>query len=100
MRGYGDSSKPAGVNNYTMDLLVEDVRALVLALGVERSPFLNIIFAFTVIPFVLRHLRLSNSYITYKYNNTVPVPYCNLVLGSRLRIREINWMDIKSYLAT
>jgi pimeloyl-ACP methyl ester carboxylesterase len=37
MRGYGDSSKPAGVNNYTMDLLVEDVRALVLALGVERS---------------------------------------------------------------
>jgi len=36
MRGYGDSSKPAGVNNYTMDHLVEDVRALVLALGVQR----------------------------------------------------------------
>ncbi len=52
MRGYGDSSKPAGVNNYTMDLLVEDVRALVLALGVERSPFLNIIFAFAVIRLV------------------------------------------------
>ncbi len=49
MRGYGDSSKPAGVNNYTMDLLVEDVRAVVLALGVERSHYLNIIFAIAVI---------------------------------------------------
>ncbi len=57
MRGYGDSSKPAGVNNYTMDLLVEDVRALVLALGVERSPILNINFAFAVI----RLVRTSTS---------------------------------------
>lgn len=36
MRGYADSSKPAGVANYTMDLLVEDVRSLVANLGVKR----------------------------------------------------------------
>jgi len=33
MRGYGDSSKPAGVHNYKMTLLVEDIRALVTSLG-------------------------------------------------------------------
>jgi pimeloyl-ACP methyl ester carboxylesterase len=44
MRGYSESSKPAGVNNYTMDLLVEDIRALVHALGVERLALHRILF--------------------------------------------------------
>jgi pimeloyl-ACP methyl ester carboxylesterase len=33
MRGYGDSEKPSGVNNYAMDLLVDDVKLVVEALG-------------------------------------------------------------------
>jgi pimeloyl-ACP methyl ester carboxylesterase len=33
MRGYGDSAKPSGVDNYAMDLLVDDVKQIVEALG-------------------------------------------------------------------
>ncbi|KAF5836584.1 Alpha/Beta hydrolase protein [Dunaliella salina] len=33
MRGYGDSSKPQGVHNYDLDLLAEDISAVVRALG-------------------------------------------------------------------
>ena len=59
MRGYGDSSKPAGVNNYTMDLLVEDVRALVVSLGVER---------------------LEIKRCGYRQPPPPPTPYVNLVI--------------------
>ncbi len=33
MRGYGESDKPSGVVNYTIDKLVDDVRELIEALG-------------------------------------------------------------------
>jgi pimeloyl-ACP methyl ester carboxylesterase len=33
MRGYGNSEKPPGVENYAMDLLVNDVKQVVEALG-------------------------------------------------------------------
>lgn len=33
MRGYGDSDKPSGVDSYAMDLLVNDVKLIVEALG-------------------------------------------------------------------
>jgi pimeloyl-ACP methyl ester carboxylesterase len=37
MRGYGRSDKPAGVEAYTMDLLVGDVLAVMSAAGAERA---------------------------------------------------------------
>lgn len=36
LRGYNLSSKPAGVENYKLDLLVEDVRALIHHLGYKK----------------------------------------------------------------
>jgi pimeloyl-ACP methyl ester carboxylesterase len=33
MRGYGDSEKPSGVKNYTMNYLVDDIKQVVEALG-------------------------------------------------------------------
>jgi pimeloyl-ACP methyl ester carboxylesterase len=33
MRGYGDSEKPSGVNNYSMQYLVDDIKHVVEALG-------------------------------------------------------------------
>lgn len=33
MRGYGESEKPPGVENYTLDLLIGDIRELIPALG-------------------------------------------------------------------
>uniref|UniRef100_A0A2C9KII3 AB hydrolase-1 domain-containing protein n=1 Tax=Biomphalaria glabrata TaxID=6526 RepID=A0A2C9KII3_BIOGL len=33
MRGYGDSDKPKGLENYKMDVLVQDVQELIEALG-------------------------------------------------------------------
>jgi len=33
MRGYGQSDKPDGINNYTLDLLVNDVKQLIEGLG-------------------------------------------------------------------
>jgi pimeloyl-ACP methyl ester carboxylesterase len=40
MRGYGDSEKPPGVENYAMDLLVNDVKQVVEALGSYSNQFL------------------------------------------------------------
>jgi hypothetical protein len=40
MRGYGDSDKPPGVENYAMDLLVNDVKQVVEALGSYSNQFL------------------------------------------------------------
>ena len=40
-RGYGNSSRPEGVENYAYELLVGDVFALAAALGVERFPVLG-----------------------------------------------------------
>jgi pimeloyl-ACP methyl ester carboxylesterase len=37
MRGYGQSDKPADVDDYTMDLLVGDVLALIDAAGADRA---------------------------------------------------------------
>ncbi len=37
LRGYGDSDKPVGVENYRMHLLVGDVTGLLDALGVEKA---------------------------------------------------------------
>ena len=36
LRGYGESSRPAGVRNYKLDLLVEDAAALFDAVGARR----------------------------------------------------------------
>lgn len=36
LRGYGDSEKPSGVSNYSVEHLVGDVVGLVKALGKER----------------------------------------------------------------
>jgi len=33
MRGYGDSDKPSGIYQYTLDKLVEDVDQLITELG-------------------------------------------------------------------
>ena len=33
MRGYGESDKPRGVHNYTLDKLVDDIKDLILTLG-------------------------------------------------------------------
>ena len=33
MRGFGDTDKPEGVENYKLDLLVEDLRLFIEALG-------------------------------------------------------------------
>jgi pimeloyl-ACP methyl ester carboxylesterase len=33
MRGYGDSEKPSGVKNYSMNYLVDDIKQVVEALG-------------------------------------------------------------------
>ena len=33
MRGYGESEKPSGVSAYTTDVMIEDVRQLIQALG-------------------------------------------------------------------
>jgi hypothetical protein len=41
MRGYGDSEKPPGVENYAMDLLVSDVKQVVEALGSYSNKFLS-----------------------------------------------------------
>ena len=35
MRGYGESEKPRGVSNYTLDKLVDDIKELILTLGTE-----------------------------------------------------------------
>lgn len=36
MRGYGDSEKPSGVNNYSMQYLVDDIKHVVEALGRQK----------------------------------------------------------------
>lgn len=36
MRGYGDSSKPAGKSNYVIETLAEDINQLVGALGYDH----------------------------------------------------------------
>ena len=41
MRGYGDSEKPSGRNNYTMNYLVDDIKQIVEDLGMNYL-FLNI----------------------------------------------------------
>ena len=42
MRGYGESSKPVGIHNYTLDKLVEDIGQLIPALGKLQSEiFIN-----------------------------------------------------------
>jgi pimeloyl-ACP methyl ester carboxylesterase len=33
MRGYGDSDKPPGIENYSMKYLVDDIKQIVEALG-------------------------------------------------------------------
>lgn len=35
MRGYGDSDKPSGICEYTLDKLVEDVNQLITELGLQ-----------------------------------------------------------------
>ena len=37
LRGYNESDKPKGVKNYDMEVLVEDIRALIRALGAEKA---------------------------------------------------------------
>ena len=37
LRGYGESSRPEGVDNYTFDLLASDVIGILDALGVEKA---------------------------------------------------------------
>jgi pimeloyl-ACP methyl ester carboxylesterase len=34
MRGYGDSSKPKGYQNYKLDIVVDDIVATIGALGI------------------------------------------------------------------
>ena len=36
MRGYNDSEKPAGIDSYKIQLLADDIKGLVKALGVEK----------------------------------------------------------------
>jgi len=36
MRGYGETEKPKGMENYTVDLLAEDIKEIVDALGYEK----------------------------------------------------------------
>jgi pimeloyl-ACP methyl ester carboxylesterase len=33
LRGYGDSDKPSGISNYSVPLLINDLKQLVVALG-------------------------------------------------------------------
>ncbi|MBD2233208.1 alpha/beta fold hydrolase [Phormidium tenue] len=37
LRGYNDSDKPSGINAYRLDVLVEDVRGAIAALGYDRA---------------------------------------------------------------
>ena len=48
MRGYGESQKPDGIENYTIDKLINDVRELIEYLG----NFAVIIVIFVTVPFV------------------------------------------------
>jgi pimeloyl-ACP methyl ester carboxylesterase len=43
MRGYGDSEKPPGVENYAIDLLVNDVKQVAEALGSYSDQFLAVL---------------------------------------------------------
>jgi len=36
-RGYGESQKPAGISNYKVEMLADDIRQLILALGYEKA---------------------------------------------------------------
>jgi len=40
MRGYGDSDKPRGIKNYQLDVLVDDVRQMIRALGKDKCVLL------------------------------------------------------------
>lgn len=36
MRGFGDSDKPVGASNYTMDILVNDLKGIIENLGTHQ----------------------------------------------------------------
>lgn len=64
MRGYGDSEKPPGVENYAMDILVSDVKQVVEALG--RQKFILVAHDWggaIAWNFILKHHDMLESYI-------------------------------------
>ncbi|XP_069680624.1 epoxide hydrolase 1-like [Periplaneta americana] len=63
-RGYGDSEKPSGVKNYDIDLLVEDVKQTVEALG--RQKFILVAHdwgGLVAWNFVAKHHHMLEKYI-------------------------------------
>jgi pimeloyl-ACP methyl ester carboxylesterase len=42
MRGYGDSEKPSGIMNYSMEYLVDDIKQVVEALGLYTDCCINV----------------------------------------------------------
>lgn len=64
MRGYGDSEKPSGVKNYTIDLLVSDIKQVVDALG--RQKFILVAHDWggaVAWSFIQKHHDMLESYI-------------------------------------
>lgn len=64
MRGYGDSDKPAGLRPYLLPTLVEDVRALIAALGYTRCTLVCHDWGAIVgWAFVQQHMPLVDRYV-------------------------------------
>ncbi|XP_049837049.1 epoxide hydrolase 4-like [Schistocerca gregaria] len=82
MRGFGDSDKPEGKQNYKIDLLVEDIRNLVQALGREKFTLVAHDWGGVVgWAFVFKYYHMLNNYIIL--DAPFPDAWSNMVFSDK-----------------
>ena len=89
MRGYGQTDKPNGIQNYAMDLLIEDVKQLILGLGRSKCILVGHDWGGTIgYAFTAMHPEMVQAYIAI---NTVHGVAIGRELRNNLRQRLMSW---------
>jgi 3-oxoadipate enol-lactonase len=90
-RGHGETDAPAGA--YSLDLLAEDARALLGALGVERTHFIGLSMGGMIGQVLaLKHPELLRSLILCDTSSRIP-PEAKPMWDDRIRVAETQGME-------
>jgi 3-oxoadipate enol-lactonase len=90
-RGHGGTDAPAG--SYSLDQLMEDARALLAALGIERTHFIGLSMGGMIGQMLaLKHPEMLRSLILCDTSSRVP-PEARAMWDDRIRIAETQGME-------
>jgi 3-oxoadipate enol-lactonase len=90
-RGHGETDAPGGA--YSLDLLAEDAKALLSALGIERTHFIGLSMGGMIGQLLaLKHLEMLRSLILCDTSSRVP-PEAKPMWDERIRVAETQGME-------